>query len=231
MKINNLSLIGQQKNIYQNKSLKSLIEGKKEVDVLSYLASSPSSLSFQSTRRVPLKQLKFNDATTEALISKIRSRILSSKSGTEFPVRMFESNGEKFAYYINKKENNETEVIIKNLIDNIDEWKKVKNNQSELKFTVDKEGLLETATLSKKINENFTRIFRYKKESPIKSSVKINEGIVLRQSRSDENIWNTRPDLSKCRMDKSYDISKDFKDVALADLFFEMAKRHASLLA
>lgn len=231
MKINHLNSISKQNFIFQNNSMENRFKKEKGHDILNFLAASPATISFQATKKIPLKPLKINNPTNEVLVNKIKNIILNTKAGSEFPTRILDVNGEKLGYYINKKENSDVEVIIKNLVSNIDEFKKTKNNQSELKFIVDKDGLLKTARLTKKINESFTKIFDFRKETPLKSTVRMNEGIVIRQSRTDENLWNTRPDLCKYRMDKTFDITKDFNDIALADIFFELSKRNTSLLA
>lgn len=200
-------------------------------DILNILTYSPASLSFQSTRKVALKPLNFSDSTIEALVNKIKKTAVKLEPGSEFPVRLFDLNGARFGYKINKNENSETIIIIKNLIDTLTDWNKTKNKQSELKFTVNSDGCLETAVLSKKINDNFSKRFDSYIEYPNRRRIHTNEGLVLLQSMNNENIWNTRPCFCKNRLNKAFDVTKDFNDIALADIFFELSKKHTSLFA
>ena len=211
MKINAINSNYQMNTLSQKNNLKDSTNNTKNADVLSYLATSANAVSFQATRRVPLKSLELQNENA------IRGNFLKPF--------MINANGTKYLFSLNNSDPKLTKFEIKNIVDELNESSNLQNNQSLLSFAVDPQRKIVAGELSKKVNDRFTKTFELHKVSENINRIKTNEGMTLQNSRSKDK-FTTRVDLCKYKESKEFDMYKDFTDFdsGLSEIFFKLVQ-------
>lgn len=229
MKINTINSNYQMNTLSQKNNLKDSTNNTKNADVLSYLSTSANAVSFQATRRVPLKSLELQNENAIEIINKVTSKVKCYEEknirGNFLKPFMINANGTKYLFSLNNSDPKLTKFEIKNIVDELNESSNLQNNQSLLSFAVDPQGKIVAGELSKKVNDRFTKTFELHKVSENINRIKTNEGMTLQNSRSKDK-FTTRVDLCKYKESKEFDMYKDFTDFdsGLSEIFFKLVQ-------
>lgn len=201
-------------------------------DILNYLTYTPAALSFQCTRKLPLQKINVLDENNQILINKIKNIIEKIQPGTDFPIRILKSGDKSYAFQISKKASSETSVVIKDMIDDVKDWKKFILGQTELSFTINPEGKIMEGSTVKKVKKGFEKSYRFYRNENGNGRIKTYDGLTLQQAKNSEDIWNTKPDLCKNKVKKEFVIDKheDFKG-SIAEILPKLGNRRVSLFA
>lgn len=194
-------------------------------DLLGYLSATPASLSFMSTRRIPLKSLELQNENAIKIISNIKEKLNKYNSngirGNFLKPFSIKTENANYLVLLNNSDPKITKIEIKNQINSNEDFNILQDNQSRLKLAIDEKGKIIDGSLSKKINDKFTKRFELQKVSENINRIKTNEGFVLQNSRTKDKL-TTKPDLCKYKESKEFDIHKDFTefDSGLSEIFF-----------
>ena len=229
MKINAITSINNFNQKSSNINLKEDNINTKDADLMKFLAMTPASLSFQATRRVPLKGLELKNESAEKLVSDIVTKLnrynQKEVRGNFLKPFVVETPEVKYLFTLNNSDPKNTRFEIRNFVNPEDAFRALQDNQCCLKFAVDAEGKIMTGDLSKKVNDKFTRIFELRKVSDNINRIKTNEGLMLQNSRSKDK-FTTRIDLCKDKVSKEFDMYRDFTDFDpnLSEIFFKLVQ-------
>ncbi len=214
---------------YSNINLKEENISTKEADVMSYLSTTPAALSFQATRRAPVKSLNLQSEKAQELVDAVLKRLTEYKKQKlkldyKKPLEI-KCKDENYWLTLNNTNPSSVKIKVKNQISSADNWSLLLDNQSFLEIAVNEEGKIVEGNLQRKVNNNFTKRFDYQKFSENVNRIKTNEGLTLQNARSGEKL-TTRPDMCKNKISKEFDIYKDFPefDSALSEIFFKLVQ-------
>lgn len=187
-----------------------------------------NSLAFYGSRVVYRKPI-LNNEISKKIISKFQN-FPEKGSMVKGYCSIFEIGGKKYGIFIDKADMNKTTFKVRNLVESVENWDKPLDSQSVLECTFDKNGVMINGELMKRFNKNYTRRFNYNIEGGSKRRI-ITEGMHFRPADgSNKELWNLIPDMSTNKVVSDMNFKREFEDIELAELFFELTRRNTTVL-
>lgn len=229
MKISTINSINNLSKNYSNSAIKKEENNTANADLIHYLSNTPAAISFQATRRMPLKSLELQNESAKKIVTDILAKLEKYNAidirGNFLKPFKIETEGSKYLFLLDNSDSKLTTFTIKNLTTLDDNFSSLQDSQSQLKFTVDENGKIIKGNLSKKISDKFTKRFDLQKVSDNINRIRTNEGLTIQNSRNGGK-FTTKPDLCKNRESKEFDMYKDFTefDTGLSEIFFKLVQ-------
>ena len=129
----------------------------------------------------------------------------------------------------NLKNPNIRKLEIRDKIVTRNDWNQKLPGQTILTANFDNRGLIQSGSLIK-INENgYNQTALFERESSTGKRLYF-EGMTMRRSRGYDDIWSSLPEYSCYSLSRDMNPKESYKDVKLADLFFELLKKNHAML-
>lgn len=193
------------------------------------LISIPNYLNFRG--RPMINKVSLVKDSSKAVQAKVIKMYNLLPLGTKITQPLlFVSEGQKYGMLINKMENGEFKVKVKDMIEKVEEWASPKHKQSTITCIFDNNGVMQEGEFLNRINDNYTKRICYFTKGEQCRRLKV-DGMLFRPSHGEnKDVWNRIRDLSTNSAVDEVNFKTSMANTNLSEIFFELTKNRASVL-
>lgn len=138
-------------------------------------------------------------------------------------------NDNQYGIRWNTQDSDNLFLKIKDKIDTntTEEWEKAKVEQTVMECYFNKDGIMQNASITKKLKNNFSLNAFYHRNRNIKTL--LIDDVTYRLAPNTEDCWISIPTLSCYRANKDIEPRKYFKEIELIDLFCTLINKNTTI--
>lgn len=195
------------------------------------IKSNTKDVSFESKRQVyKIKRASISELESRTVYEKASEWLNILQNGKMEKTVICNVNGKKYGFRWDTRNKDNLILKIKDNIDSSDtnEWTKTKDGQSVLELFFDKNGVIHSGNITKKLKDTYSLNALYLRDSNNRKTIFM-DGITYKPCVGNDGYWESMPSRSCYGIKKDIYLSDFLKEIELSELFVSLIEKNTTI--